>query len=89
LLLDVEKATVSIRGFFDFSQQLEKRFCSNCLFLGLQTFMEYRNDPKHAPNLDHIDRDIAYTKRILVIINTAFATRTSSDRSQRRLEQLK
>jgi hypothetical protein len=54
----------------------------------LQAIMEEVNNPESAPYLDQLDCDIAYTKRILDIINTALAKSASSNCIQRRLVQL-
>ncbi len=54
----------------------------------LQYFAENKNDPEYAPHLDQLERDIAHTKRILEIINTAVTLRASPTCIERRLSQL-
>ena len=54
----------------------------------LQYFEENKNDPEYAPHVDQLERDIAHTKRILDIINTALAMRASPNCIQRQLSEL-
>lgn len=54
----------------------------------LQAYHEDMKDPEYAPYLSQLESEIAHTKRILDIINTALAMRASPNCIQRRLTQL-
>jgi hypothetical protein len=54
----------------------------------LKILMEDKAGPEYAPFLAHIESDIAHTKRIIEIIDTALAMRASPSCIQRRLSQL-
>ena len=54
----------------------------------LQYFAENKSDPEYAAYLDQLERDIAHTKRILEIINTALSLRACPNCIERRLSQL-
>lgn len=54
----------------------------------LRVFADNLKDPEYAPYLKSVHNDIAHTKRILQIIDTALAIRASPTSIQRRLSQL-
>ena len=91
IIVDFRRNTVSIRGPMD-----KRELADLDLWLNrkndneaeLQYFAENKNDPKYTPYLDQLERDIAHTKRILEIINTALSLRASPNCINRRLSQL-
>jgi Family of unknown function (DUF5681) len=91
IIVDFQQNTVSIRGPMDRREQadldlwIKRRHDHEC---ELQTIIEDKTEPEYAPFLDQLDRDIAHTKRILEIVNTALAMRASPNCIQRRLAQL-
>jgi Family of unknown function (DUF5681) len=91
IIVDYRRNTVLIRGPMDKREQADldlwlKRWHDN--ESELLTLMGDKNDPEYAPYLDHLERDITHTKRILEIINTALAMRASSSCAERRRSQL-
>jgi hypothetical protein len=54
----------------------------------LRSIEEDKTDPAYAPYLHQLESEIAHTKRVLEIIDTALALPASSDCIQRRLAQL-
>jgi hypothetical protein len=91
IIVDFRRNTVSIRGPMDKREQadldlwLQRRHDNES---EMQVFMEDKTDPEYAPYIDQLDRDIAHTKRILEIINTALVIRASPGCIRRRLSQL-
>jgi hypothetical protein len=92
IIVDFRRNTVSRRGPMDKHEQADldiwiTRRSDNQA--ELNALMDDKNDPECAPYLDQLDRDVAYTKRILDIINTALAMRASPACIERRSKQLK
>lgn len=91
IIVDFQRNIVSVRGPMDKREQadldrwLKRRHDNEC---ELRSFAEDQRDPEYAPYLDQLENEIAHTKRILEIIDTALALRASPDCIQRRLAQL-
>jgi Family of unknown function (DUF5681) len=91
IIVDFRKNTVSIHGPMDKHELADLDLWltrKNDNEAELQAFKEDRKDPEYAPYLSQLEQEIAYTKRILGIINTALAMRASPNCIQRRLSQL-
>ena len=91
IIVDFRRNTVVIHGPLDKRELAEldlwlKRRHGN--EAELQYFAKHKSDPEYAPHLDQLDRDIAHTKRILEIINTALTQRANPNRIHHRLSQL-
>jgi Family of unknown function (DUF5681) len=91
IIVDFRRNTVSIRGPMDKREQadldlwLQRRHDNEC---ELRSCEEDKTDPEYAPYLDQLENEIAHTKRILEIINTALTLRASPNCIQRRLSQI-
>lgn len=91
IIIDFRRNTVAIHGPMDKRELVDldlwlTRKSDN--EAELQYFEENKNDPEYAPHVDQLERDIAHTKRILDIINTALAMRASPNCIQRQLSEL-
>jgi Family of unknown function (DUF5681) len=91
IIVDYRRNTVSIRGPMDKREQatldlwLQRRHDNEC---ELRSIEQDKTVPAYAPYLHQLESEIAHTKRILEIINTALALRASPDCIHRRLAQL-
>ncbi len=91
IIVDFRRNTIIIRGPMDKREQadldlwLTRRHDNEA---ELKMLLDDKSDPEYAPYLDHLERDIAHTKRILEIINTALTLRASPNCIARRLSQL-
>lgn len=91
IIVDFRKNTLSVYGpmdkreLADLDLWLQRRHKNEA---ELKAFEEDKYDPEYAPYLDQLESEIAHTKRILEIINTALAMRATANGIQRRLSQL-
>lgn len=91
IIVDYRRNIVSIRGPMDKREQDDLDLWlmrQNDNEAELNMLMEDKTEPEYAPYLDHFQTEIAHTKHILDIINTALAMRASPSCIERRLAQL-